>query len=74
MCNTVRDEQVTTPPHTEQRERNATATTCVHPVGEPSAQRLQLHACENNTQGVTNNNETTINTRQVSTNEETLSK
>jgi hypothetical protein len=73
-CNTVRGEQVTTPPHSEQQEGNATATTCVPQFGEPSAKRLKLHACENDTQGVTNNNETKIKTRQVSVNEETLKK
>jgi hypothetical protein len=67
----IRDEQVTTPPHTEQQEGKAAAATCVHQVGEPPAKRLKLHACENDIQGVNNNNETTINTRQ---NEETLNK
>jgi hypothetical protein len=40
------NQKVTTPRHTDRREGNATATTFVHQVGEPSAKRLKLHACE----------------------------
>jgi hypothetical protein len=55
MCHTASDKQLITAPHIEQRNGPTD--------GETSAKRLQLDNCKNYTQGVTNNDAATINTR-----------
>jgi hypothetical protein len=65
MCYTVSDKQLTTSPHIEQVNGPTDS--------EPSAKRLHLDNCKNYTQGVTNNEPTTITAKEV-TNEEKLKK